>query len=399
MQKTLMILGAGAHQHSTIQKAVDMGLKVVAIDKDKDAVGFNIRSNNLEKINISIKDKESILEIAQIYGIDGIMSPCADAGILTTGYINDCMKLKGPSLASTVLSHDKELMYTYLTSYTNIKMPQRYAPYPIGDEGFPVISKPITGVGSKDVYKFESIWDFNRDFDFMNSSNLVVEEYIKGDIFSATLIMQNGKPVYYFVLDQTLSDHNFGTCMFSSKKGPIGDILVESFRTVQALGIRDGAVEVEGIICNNDIVRDIYIIDVNPRMAGGFIFDAKSYASDIDWTEKAIQAALGEFIHVIPHTSKPFVIVYKGSDKEGVFSRRTDKYKQLEPEHEKRFMKFIGSKVKPCNTKETSSEQFIVAIYTTGNTEQEAYNKAQIVYNGLDLEVIPDEELTNDRSQ
>ena len=40
--KTLMILGASILQLPAIEKALEMGLKVVALDMNPDAVGFNV---------------------------------------------------------------------------------------------------------------------------------------------------------------------------------------------------------------------------------------------------------------------------------------------------------------------------------------------------------------------
>lgn len=402
MQKTLMILGAGVHQLSTIKEALDnMDLKVVIVDKDKDAAGFiHLQDDNLEKINLSVKDEDSLLEVACAYSIDGIIAPCADAGIRTAGYINDKMNLKGPSYLSTLVCQDKHLMYDYFNNYTDIRMPKRYHWSGISGDCFPLISKPVTGVGSKEVYRYDSLFAFNRNFDFDNSNNYVIEEFVEGDLYTNTVIMQNGRAVYSFTLSQTLMENNFGTGLFTypSKGGLNSAILLKSLDVIRALGIRDGAVEVEGII---NPAKRINIIDVNPRMAGGFIFDAHSEFTNTNMIKAAIDASLGNIIHIVPSRKTNYAIMYKGVEdtecEEGVIDDISYSYSDFgTPRHQKRLIKPLGSPIKPCNTKETASDQFVVAVYADGYTAADAYNKCALICNDIEIGVKENEDSDDD---
>ena len=47
--KTIMILGGSILQLPAIEKAINMGLRVVVVDKDPKAIGFNV-NNVIKKI-------------------------------------------------------------------------------------------------------------------------------------------------------------------------------------------------------------------------------------------------------------------------------------------------------------------------------------------------------------
>ena len=70
MSKKIMILGASILQLPAIQKAVEMGLEVIAVDMNPDAVGFKVPGVFREVI--STIDIDAIVEAAKKHKIDGI---------------------------------------------------------------------------------------------------------------------------------------------------------------------------------------------------------------------------------------------------------------------------------------------------------------------------------------
>ena len=64
-----MILGASILQLPAIIKAKEMGLQVIAVDMDPDAIGFKEKDVICEVI--STIDEEGILEAAKRHNIDG----------------------------------------------------------------------------------------------------------------------------------------------------------------------------------------------------------------------------------------------------------------------------------------------------------------------------------------
>ena len=74
--KRIMILGASLLQLPAIKKAKEMGLDVIAVDMDPDAVGF--KEEGITKLQISTIDTPRIVEAARTYQIDGIMTLASD---------------------------------------------------------------------------------------------------------------------------------------------------------------------------------------------------------------------------------------------------------------------------------------------------------------------------------
>ena len=67
--KKIMILGASILQLPAIEKAKEMGLAVIAVDMNPEAVGFSV--DDVVKEVISTIDTEAVLEAAKRHQIEG----------------------------------------------------------------------------------------------------------------------------------------------------------------------------------------------------------------------------------------------------------------------------------------------------------------------------------------
>ncbi len=375
-RRKLMVLGAGATQISTIEKAIDMGIEVIAVDKDKDAMGFRIIPNEANRVNISIKDTDAVLAVAKDRQIDGVIAPQADAGLRTMGRINTSMGLRGPDHTTVICATNKKV-FNSLVEDSNavikgtINVPEIFEDF---DEYlFPLIVKPVNGVGSRGVYRVDSFYQKPHPNTLLeqarkHSGSAIIQRYIPGTVFEVDLIVQGGEIIVYTIFDEVESDNNFGACMFihpSSyiRKGAGVDIHNAVLEVIKLLGIRDGSISIEGIVYRDKV----YIIDVNPRMAGAHLPDIHSQYSNVDWIEYSILVSLG--IPVPPvsrYISQPYGVYLGGVDKEGVikdivlgdsfFKSKIDSIW---------FWKHAGDYVYPSNGQETSSDQ-VVYVFSAG---------------------------------
>jgi formate-dependent phosphoribosylglycinamide formyltransferase (GAR transformylase) len=104
-KKWIMILGAGFHQIPIIKTAKLMGLKVIAVDSDKNAPGFSISDENY---NIDVMEFEKILQVAREKKISGITTMFSNLGMRTVAYVADKMNLKSiPSKAAQIATNKK----------------------------------------------------------------------------------------------------------------------------------------------------------------------------------------------------------------------------------------------------------------------------------------------------
>lgn len=71
--KKLLVLAAGILQVPVIKKAKEMGVYVVAVDGDSNAVGLKLAD---KPVVANITSEEDILRIAREERIDGVIHPC-----------------------------------------------------------------------------------------------------------------------------------------------------------------------------------------------------------------------------------------------------------------------------------------------------------------------------------
>ena len=82
--KKLMILGASALQVPGIQKAKEMGIYVIAVDMNPNAVGFQYAD---EKVVISTIDIPAVVEAAKERQVDGVLTLCTDMPVRTVAAV------------------------------------------------------------------------------------------------------------------------------------------------------------------------------------------------------------------------------------------------------------------------------------------------------------------------
>ena len=95
MRKKIMILGASVLQLPAIQQAKKMGLKVVAVDMDSNAIGF--KEADIEVEVISTIDISAVVACAKKHRIDAVMTLASDMPIRTVAAVSKELNLIGIS--------------------------------------------------------------------------------------------------------------------------------------------------------------------------------------------------------------------------------------------------------------------------------------------------------------
>ena len=106
--KKLMILGASILQLPAIEKAVDMGLQVIAVDMNPEALGFGVPGVIREVI--STIDTPAILEAARRHQIDGIMTLASDMPMQSVAVVSRALGLVGISEDTALKATNKAFM-------------------------------------------------------------------------------------------------------------------------------------------------------------------------------------------------------------------------------------------------------------------------------------------------
>lgn len=390
--KKLMVLGASINQLGAIKAAKDMdNVRTIVVDRDPDAVGFEFA----DAIEVcSIRDTDKVLDLAESWGIDGVIAPCADAGLFTMGVINSELGLRGPNALSIAVSMNKR-MFNDICNTFKIKTPIIYDS--LEEYFFPVIIKPVDGVGSKGVYLITSFYQKPHPEELLanaktysSTNEAIIQQYLKGTVFNLDLLMQHGEMIYYILNDEVFEDgkNNFGVDYFVHPSTYLEyeyPIIKESLRAVNAVGIVDGNVAVEGVVVGGKV----FIFEVNPRMSGGFHMETHTLASDRDWWVDGINVVLGEGVErggcclPIPHGW-----CMLGSDVAGWY--HTTLNVPCSPIERAWYLKKVGVYIDSFkNSMETSTDNTVVVCYTSGDNREDVIHKLKHIKDMVKIEVVP----------
>ena len=121
--KKIIILGGSILQVPAIIKAKEMGLYVIVLDMDTEAVGFKFAD---EYYIISTIDTQRVLELAKKIKPNGIITLASDKPMLTVAKVGEVLDLNTISIDTSVKVTNKARMREALDinryQYPNLKL-------------------------------------------------------------------------------------------------------------------------------------------------------------------------------------------------------------------------------------------------------------------------------------
>ena len=216
--KAIIIVSAGAMQVPAIKIAKEMGLTVIATDRNPDAVGFQYCDH---KVTLDTKDAEGhvrfALENAESLNIKGAFagSDCA----VTVSAVTNALKLPGIPLDVAKRSNNKALMKE---RWIRDKIPT-----PFGQEvttineaksilkhiGFPAMIKAVDNAASRGSMKIMFLDQLDDAIVNAKEASMtgtaVVEEYITGTEQSVETVIWNGRHFHIGMADRVFAYHPY----------------------------------------------------------------------------------------------------------------------------------------------------------------------------------------------
>ena len=107
MQKKLLVLAAGILQVPVIKKAKEMGIYVIAVDGDPNAVGLQYAD---KAVVGDITSEEDMLHVAREERINGVIHPCSEVSMNVMGRLNEELNLSGITRKQASRATNKHLM-------------------------------------------------------------------------------------------------------------------------------------------------------------------------------------------------------------------------------------------------------------------------------------------------
>lgn len=307
--KKIMILGASILQLPAIEKAKEMGLDVIVVDMNPEAVGFGVQG--IKKEIISTIDTPAILEVAKQYQINGIMTLATDMPIMTVATVAREMGLVGVSVDTALKATNKAYMREALKKrnvpvplsfHVETKQEYREAIESVRSAGYQCIIKPADNSGSRGIailsdFKsatLDNIFKYSKQFS--RSGVIMVEEFMEGSEVSVETLSIDGVCHVIQITDKITTGAPFFVEMGHSQPSQLSDETKEEIKRVaiaaiRAVGIENGPSHTE-IIVTKDGPK---IVELGARLGGDNITThLVPLSTGLNMVECCIRIALGE---------------------------------------------------------------------------------------------------------
>lgn len=323
MSKKIMILGASILQLPAIQKAVEMGLEVIAVDMNPDAVGFKVPGVFREVI--STIDIDAIVEAAKKHKIDGIMTLATDMPMRSVAAVAKEMGLNGIDAETALKATNKAEMRKALQD-AQVPIPKFFK---VSNENeymeavkyfnVPFIVKPADSSGSRGIFEVKDITNekvikeaYRYCQPYSRVGDVVVEEYMQGPEVSVETISIDGVCHVIQVTDKLTTGaphyvemgHSQPTQLSKEVSDKIADVAKAANK---AIGIVNGPSHTEIIVTS----EGPKIVEIGARLGGDNInTHLVPLSTGINIVECCIKIALGEKPDIKPKWNKGAAIRY-----------------------------------------------------------------------------------------
>lgn len=323
MNKKLMILGASILQLPAIEKAKEMGLDVVVVDMNPDAVGFKVPG--IEKEIISTIDIQAVISAAKRHRIDGIMTLATDMPMRTVAAVAKEMNLIGIDEETALKATNKAEMRKAL-QLNNVPIPKFYVvsnkdeyKEVVKQFDFPFIVKPADSSGSRGIFEVKDIHNddliieaYDYCHPFSKVGDVVVEEYMEGPEVSVETLTVNGECHVIQITDKLTTGAPHYVEMGHSQPTMLSNEIAEQISKVakaanKAIGIKNGPSHTEIIVTK----EGPKIVELGARLGGDNITThLVPLSTGVNMVECCIKIALGEIPDIKKKWNKGSAIRY-----------------------------------------------------------------------------------------
>lgn len=387
--KKLMILGAGILQLPAILEAKEMGLQVIAVDMDENAVGFQHADICLV---ISTIDIPKVVEAAKEYKIDGVMTIASDMPMRTVAAVAKELNIVGIDEDTALKATNKAFMRECLKA-NNVPIPGFFRvgthdAYLAAVRKFTdkFIVKPADNSGSRGVFLIRDIEDretieyaYKYSKEYSRSGEIVVEEYMEGPEVSVETLSVDGEVHVIAITDKlTTGAPNFVE-MGHSQPSKLPEEVKKQIATVaaaavNAIGIENGPSHTEIMVTS----EGAKIVELGARLGGDNITThLVPLSTGVDMVRCCIDIALGHKPNLEKKYDKGSAIRYFESTEGRIAEiKGVDEALQLEGIKKISFVKNTGDYVNKIISS-TDRVGFVIAQADNADAAIDICNKAR----------------------
>lgn len=301
--RTVLFVGAGRHQRRAIVRARELGLRVVAVDRNADAAG--LAAADAGEV-VDFRDVEGVTDVARRHAVDGVLTVSADRAVPVVAAVAEALGLPGIGAGVAHLMTHKIAMRRRLAE-VGVPQPRFAAARDLASAraaaetvGLPAVLKPADSGGQRGIFRLESIDDLDAHLHAALAESaggeVVLERFRDGLELNGLVVARGGEAEVLTLSDRLRPPgvgfgvgwiHVYPTTIF-------GDVLAEAERVAahatRALGLRDGIAFPQLLVTDEGVL----VIEVAARIPGGQMADLARHAVGVDLVETALRFALGE---------------------------------------------------------------------------------------------------------
>jgi len=323
LETTVLFVGAGRHQRRALVRVKELGVRVVAVDRNPEAPGLSV-ADAAEVVDFA--NVADVAEVGRRHGVRGVMTFAADRAVPVVAAVAETSGLPGIGTETAHLMTNKIAMRRRLAD-AGVPQPRFAAIRHVREVraasdavGFPAVLKPADSAGQRGLFLVASVDDVERHLHASlaqsTDEEAILESYHPGLEVNGLLVARGGD-----VTVVTLSDRRrppgagFGVAVAHVYPSTLfGDALAEVERvgrsTVHALGLRDGIAYPQVIWGDDGVAR---LIEVAARIPAGQMDSVARYGVGVDLVEIALRQALGQPVPdelVQPERQQPMAISF-----------------------------------------------------------------------------------------
>lgn len=335
--KKLMLLGGMRYLVPVIEAAHKLGVYVITCDYLPNNIAHKYSD---EYCNVSILEKDKVLEKAKELKIDGILSFACDPGVVTAAYVAEKMGLpsSGPYESIEILQNKGKFRKFLTDNNFNVPVAKQYtdietALNDIEMFNWPVIVKPTDSAGSKGVTKVVKKSELrdaiNYALKFSHSNEFIIEDFLEkiGDSSDCDSFSVDGELKFVSFSAQKFDENCENpytpaayTWPASISKEHQEELTNEIQRLLKLLDMKNSIYNIETRECTNG---KAYIMECSPRGGGNRLAEMIRYMTGVDMITNIVKSALGMEFDVIEQKELKdnWAEIILHSEKEGTFEK------------------------------------------------------------------------------
>lgn len=310
----ILVLGAGVYQIPVIECIHRMGHRAIVASIPGNYPGFALAD---EVVYEDTRSKEALLEVARANDVAAVLTAGTDVAIPSVGYICEHMGLPGIDARTGVLSTTKiDMKQAFMDAGVSTAefhiVPVDASMSTCRDVaeriGYPVIFKAVDSSGSRGCVCVQEAGEIEAAItevrEVTSNDHFIIEKYLVGIEFGMQLFMQHGRMLLAMNHGDYVSPG--ATSVPMGHYVPYGDEALtaaatkESLKAALALGITEGAVNVDAILCDDKV----YIIEIGARAGATLLPELVCVRYGFDYYQAIIDCALGNEVTIPAETDR-----------------------------------------------------------------------------------------------